>query len=153
MLCPFCKKSRRTHVVDSRTVKAGRAVRRRRQCMHCDERFTTYEEIEIVRLTVIKRDGTQQEYNRTKIEDGLRRALQKRPVSEERLQKLLASIEYDIQSREKRALKSRVIGRIVMDHLRDIDDVAFIRFASVYKAIGSADSFRKVILELMEKDR
>jgi len=139
----------RTHVVDSRNVKAGRAVRRRRGCPSCKERFTTYEEIEIVRLRIIKRDGVSQEYNRNKIEDGLRRALQKRPVTEQKLQKLLAEIEYDIQALEKREVKSRVVGKIVMNHLRDTDDVAFIRFASVYKAVGSADSFRKVISEMM----
>ncbi len=152
MLCPFCKKPRNTKVIDSRSIKAGRAVRRRRQCLHCAERFTTYEEIEIVRLRVIKRDGEREEYERHKIEDGLRRALQKRPVSEERLQKLLAAIEYDIQSSEKREMTSRAIGRIVMDHLRDVDDVAFIRFASVYKSVGSADSFHKVVKEIMERE-
>lgn len=150
MQCPFCKKAVKTHVVDSRNVKAGKAVRRRRECPVCSERFTTYEEVEIVRLRVVKRDGSFEEYNRSKIEDGLRRSLQKRPVSEERRQKLLTDIEYDIQSREKRDLKSRVIGKIVMNHLRDVDDVAFIRFASVYKSVGSADSFRKVISEMMD---
>lgn len=149
MRCPLCKKMTRTHVVDSRNVKEGRAVRRRRECPSCNERFTTYEEIEIVRLRIIKRDGVSQEYNRNKIEDGLRRALQKRPVTEQKLQKLLAEIEYDIQALEKREVKSRVVGKIVMNHLRDTDDVAFIRFASVYKAVGSADSFRKVISEMM----
>ena len=152
MLCPFCKSEKQTKVIDSRGVKAGRAVRRRRQCKNCEERFTTYEEVEIVRLTIVKRDGTQEEYNRSKIEQGLRQALQKRPVNEERLQKLLYAIEYDIQSREKRLLKSRVIGKIVMNHLRDVDDVAFIRFASVYKSVGSADSFQKVIQEIMSDE-
>lgn len=150
MLCPFCKSAKQTKVIDSRTIKAGRSVRRRRQCVKCLERFTTYEEMEIVRLTIVKRHGGHEEYNRSKIEGGLRQALQKRPVSEERLQKLLLAIERDIQSREKRVLKSRVIGKIVMNHLRDIDDVAFIRFASVYKSIGSADSFQKVIQEIMK---
>ncbi len=149
MRCPLCKKNTRTHVVDSRNVKGGRSVRRRRECPACNERFTTYEEIEIVRLRIIKRDGTSQEYNRNKIEDGLRRSLQKRPVTEQKLQKLLSEIEYDIQALEKRDVKSRVVGKIVMNHLRDTDDVAFIRFASVYKAVGSADSFRKVISEMM----
>ena len=150
MLCPFCKKKSRTQVVDSRSVKAGKAVRRRRECPTCKERFTTYEEVEIVRLRIVKRDGTSQEYDRHKVEDGLRRALQKRPVSEEKIQKILTSIEYELQSLEKREVKSRVLGKIVMNHLRDTDDVAFIRFASVYKSVGSADSFRKVISEMMD---
>lgn len=152
MQCPFCNKATKARVVDSRSVKAGRAVRRRRECVQCNERFTTYEEVEIVRMSIIKRDGMKEEYNRAKIEDGLRRSLQKRPVSEERIQRLLTEIEYDIQSREKRELKSRAIGKIVMNHLRDVDDVAFIRFASVYKSIGSADSFRKVIAQMMQDD-
>lgn len=151
MKCPFCKKQQQTKVIDSRTIKEGRAVRRRRECLKCNERFTTYEEIEILRLTVIKRDGSREEYDRDKIENGLRKALEKRPVTEERIQKLIAEIEYAIQSKEKREMKSRVIGKIIMDKLRDVDDVAFIRFASVYKAIGSADSFRRVIQDMMKE--
>lgn len=152
MKCPFCKKPHQTKVVDSRTIKEGRAVRRRRECLKCHERFTTYEEIEILRLTIVKRDGTKEEYDRYKIENGIRKALQKRPVTEERIQKLIAEIEYEIQSKEKREMKSRAIGKIIMDKLRDVDDVAFIRFASVYKAIGSADSFQKVIQDMMKDD-
>jgi transcriptional repressor NrdR len=152
MKCPFCKKTQQTKVVDSRTIKDGRSVRRRRECLKCKERFTTYEELELLRLTVLKRDGTKEEYNRDKVESGLRRALKKRPVSEEQIEQLVAQIEYDIQSKEKREMKSRVIGKIIMNHLRDVDDVAFIRFASVYKAVGSADSFRKVIQDVMKED-
>ncbi len=153
MKCPFCKKSQQTKVVDSRNIKEGRAVRRRRECLKCKERFTTYEEIEILRLTILKRDGSKEEYDRYKIENGLRRALEKRPVTEEKIEKLIAEIEYEIQSKEKREMKSRVIGKIIMNKLRDVDDVAFIRFASVYKAIGSADSFQKVIADIMNKEK
>lgn len=132
-------------------VKRGRAVRRRRECLKCAQRFTTYEEVEILRLRVIKRDGAVEEYDRDKIEGGLRKALEKRPVSEERIQKLITDIEYTIQAKEKREIKSRTIGKIIMDKLRDVDDVAFIRFASVYKSIGSADSFQRVIAEMMKE--
>ncbi len=149
MKCPFCKKARQTKVVDSRTIKNGRAVRRRRECLTCTERFTTYEEMETLRVTVIKRDGTREEYDRYKVESGLRKALEKRPVTEERIAKLIVEIECEIQSKEKREMKSRVIGKIIMDKLRDVDDVAFIRYASVYKAVGSADGFHKVIQEMM----
>ncbi|MEA3323463.1 MAG: transcriptional regulator NrdR [Patescibacteria group bacterium] len=152
MKCPFCKKPQQTRVVDSRTIKEGRSVRRRRECLKCKERFTTYEELELLRLTVIKRDGTREDYNREKVESGLRRALKKRPVSEEQIEQLIAQIEYDIQSKEKREMKSRTIGKIIMNHLRDVDDVAFIRFASVYKSVGSADSFRKVIQDVMKDE-
>ncbi len=151
MKCPFCKKPQQTKVVDSRTIKDGRSVRRRRECLKCGERFTTYEELEILRLTVLKRDGTKEEYDRYKVENGLRRALQKRPVTEEQIEKLIAQIEYEIQSKEKREMKSRAIGKIIMNKLRDVDDVAFIRFASVYKAVGSVDSFQKVIADIMKK--
>ncbi len=151
MRCIFCKKPQGTKVLDSRVVKNGRAVRRRRQCLKCAQRFTTYEEVEILRLRVIKRDGAVEEYNRDKIEGGLRKALEKRPVPEERIQKLIADIEYAIQAKEKHEIKSRTIGKIIMDKLRDVDDVAFIRFASVYKSIGSADSFRRVIAEIMNE--
>jgi len=150
MKCPFCKKPQQTRVVDSRTIKDGRSVRRRRECLKCNERFTTYEDIELLKLTVVKRDGTREEYDRYKVENGLRKALEKRPVTEDRIEKVIAEIEYEIQSKEKREMKSRVIGKIIMDKLRDVDDVAFIRFASVYKAIGSADSFRKVIQDIMK---
>jgi transcriptional repressor NrdR len=153
MKCPFCKKSQQTKVVDSRNIKEGRAVRRRRECLKCKERFTTYEEIEILRLTVLKRDGSREEYDRYKVENGLRRALEKRPVTEERIEKMIVEIEYEIQSKEKREMKSRMIGKIIMNKLRDVDDVAFIRFASVYKAIGSADSFQKVIADIMNKKK
>ncbi len=138
-------------MLDSRMVKRGRAVRRRRECLKCAQRFTTYEEVEILRLRVIKRDGAVEEYDRDKIEGGLRKALEKRPVSEERIQKLITDIEYTIQAKEKREIKSRTIGKIIMDKLRDVDDVAFIRFASVYKSIGSADSFQRVIAEMMKE--
>lgn len=152
MKCPFCKKLQQTRVVDSRTIKEGRSVRRRRECLKCKERFTTYEELELLRLTVIKRDGTKEDYNRDKVEGGLRRALKKRPVSEEQIEQLITQIEYDIQSKEKREMNSRTIGKIIMNHLRDVDDVAFIRFASVYKSVGSADSFRKVIQDVMRDE-
>ncbi len=151
MKCPFCKKPQNTKVIDSRITKFGAVVRRRRECLKCKQRFSTREEIEIARLKVIKRDGSKQEYNRKKIEYGLRNALQKRPVSEEKLQKLLNAIERSIQALEKREVKSKVIGRIVMDHLRSVDDVAFIRFASVYKSIGSANTFNKVVQDLLDK--
>ncbi len=150
MQCPFCKKAQNTKVVDSRVSKTGTVVRRRRECLKCKERFSTREEMEMIRLKIIKRNGTRQEYNRKKIESGLRNALQKRPVSEERLQKLLNAIERSIQALEKREVKSKVVGRIVMDHLRDVDDVAFIRFASVYKSIGSANTFNKVIQDVLD---
>ena len=119
MKCPFCRKKQETKVIDSREVKNGRAVRRRRECLKCGERFTTYEDIEVVRLTIIKRDGSKEEYDRRKIEEGIRRALKKRPVNEDRIDRLLNEIEYDIRAKEKRSMASREIGRIIMDKLRE----------------------------------
>lgn len=150
MRCPFCKKKQETRVIDSREARNGRSVRRRRICPKCKERFTTYEEIEVVRLAVIKRDGSKEEYNRKKIEEGIRRALKKRPVNQEKIEQMLNGIEYEIRSKEKMAITSREIGRIIMNKLREVDDVAFIRFASVYRSVGSVESFRKVIQDLMK---
>lgn len=137
-------------MIDSREAKGGRSVRRRRVCPKCNERFTTYEEIEVVHLAVIKRDGKKEEYKRKKIEEGLRRSLKKRPINNEQIEQILNDIEYEIRSKEKLAITSREIGRIVMNKLREVDDVAFIRFASVYKSVGSVDSFRRVIQDLMK---
>ena len=136
-----------TKVIDSRNTQSGKAVRRRRRCLKCRDRFTTYEEIETVRLTVVKRSGEKQEYDRKKIESGLRKALEKRPVSEEKIEKLLTDVEYAIQSKDRRKVESREIGKMIMDKLRDVDDVAFIRFAIVYKGVGSVESFKKKVLK------
>ena|SRR3989344_7152853 len=142
MKCPFCN-STHTRVLDSRSAKDGKAIRRRRTCVKCKERFTTYEEMEIVRLTVVKRSGAREEYDRRKIEGGLRKALEKRPVPEEKIQRMLSEIEYEIQSKETSKIDSKEIGRIVLRKLRDIDPVGYLRFASVYKSFGSVESFRK----------
>lgn len=142
MKCPFCHGAH-TRVLDSRSAKDGKAIRRRRMCAKCKERFTTYEEMEIVRLTVIKRSGAREEYDRRKIESGLRKALEKRPVPEEKIQRMLSEIEYEIQSKETSKIDSKEIGRIVLRKLRDVDPVGYLRFASVYKSFGSVESFRK----------
>ena len=142
MLCPFCGHSE-TKVVDSRDTNDGKVTRRRRECEKCHARFSTYEEVEILRLAVIKKDGSRQDYNREKIETGIRKALEKRPVNEDKIEKLLGDIEYEIQSRENCEIASKEIGKIVLEKLKEIDDVAYLRFASVYKSFGSAESFKK----------
>jgi len=148
MICPFCGHSD-TKVVDSRDTNDGRAIRRRRECEKCQARFSTYEEMEIMRLTVIKRDGSKQEYNRKKIEAGLHKALEKRPVSEEKISKAIGEIEHEIQSRESSEISSKEIGKMILEKLKELDDVAYLRFASVYKSFKTADSFRKE-MEKME---
>ncbi|HOF42883.1 MAG TPA: transcriptional regulator NrdR [Candidatus Moranbacteria bacterium] len=150
MICPFCGNND-TKVIDSRDTNDGKAIRRRRECEKCQARFSTYEEMEIMRLTVVKRDGSKQEYDKGKIETGIRKALEKRPVSEDKISKLLGDIEFEIQSREPskneanapNEISSKEIGKIALEKLKEIDDVAYLRFASVYKSFKNADSFRK----------
>jgi transcriptional repressor NrdR len=142
MICPYCGHSE-TKVVDSRDTNDGKAIRRRRECEKCQARFSTYEEMEIMKLTVIKRDGSKQDYDRAKIETGIRKALEKRPVSEEKIGKAIGDIEYEIQAREGDEITSKDIGKIVLEKIKEIDDVGYLRFASVYKSFKTADSFRK----------
>ena len=147
MYCPFCRHSE-TRVVDSREVKGGQVTRRRRECERCEARFSTYEEIEVFRLSVLKRDGRKEEYDREKIRSGLLRAFEKRPMNDEKLEKLLGGIEYALSMKKVEEITSREIGKLVMEKLRAIDDVAYIRFASVYKCFGSAKSFEKELEKL-----
>lgn len=148
MICPFCGHDE-TRVVDSRDTNDSKAIRRRRECEKCQARFSTYEEMEIMKLTVIKRDGTKQEYARSKIAIGLHKALEKRPVSEEKISKAIGDIEYEIQARESNEISSKEIGKMILEKLKELDDVAYLRFASVYKGFKNADSFRKE-MEKME---
>jgi transcriptional repressor NrdR len=156
MICPFCGHSE-TKVVDSRDTNDGKAIRRRRECEKCQARFSTYEETEIMRLTVLKRDGSKQEYDRKKIEIGIKKALEKRPVGDDKITKILGDIEFEINSRSsakndpecQNEITSKDIGKIVLEKIKEIDDVAYLRFASVYKDFKSAESFRKE-MEKME---
>lgn len=156
MICPFCGHDE-TKVVDSRDTNDGKAIRRRRECEKCQARFSTYEEMEITRLAVIKRDGSKQEYDKNKVEIGIRKALEKRPVSEEKITKILGDIEFEINSYSsskndpecQNEISSKEIGKIVLEKLKEIDDVGYLRFASVYKSFKSAESFRKE-MERME---
>lgn len=142
MNCPFCGHNE-TKVIDSRDTNDGKAIRRRRECEKCNVRFSTYEEVEILRLAVIKKDGRKEEYDRNKIETGIRKALEKRPVNDEEIEKIMGDIEYEIRSRETCEISSKEIGKIVLDKLKEVDDVAYMRFASVYKSFKSAESFKK----------
>lgn len=142
MNCPFCNNTE-TKVVDSRETNDGKITRRRRECLKCNARFSTYEEIEILHLIVVKKDGSKEEYDKKKIEDGIRRALVKRPISEEKISRLMGDIEYEIRSSEKPEISTKEIGRIVLKKLKELDEVAYVRFASVYKLFGSVESFKK----------
>lgn len=145
MRCPFCNHFE-SKVTDSRETLEGRVIRRRRECLSCQARFSTYEQAELFRVSVMKKDGSHQPYERKKIEAGLRKAFEKRPFSEDRLERLIGEIEYTIADRAKKnQIQSREIGSIVLDKLKDIDEVAYIRFASVYQSFGSARGFRRVL--------
>lgn len=151
MRCPFCNHEV-TAVTDSRETLEGRAVRRRRECQHCQARFSTYEQAELFRVRVEKKDGRHEPYARQKIEVGIRKAFEKRPFTEDQLGRLLGEIEYTIAERAKKnAIKSRDIGTIVLSKLKNVDEVAYIRFASVYQSFGSARGFRRVLEKFDEE--
>lgn len=141
MRCPYCKTDH-DRVVDTRTVEGGTVVRRRRVCESCDRRFTTYERIEgTTRLRVIKKDGTAVPYDRSKILDGLDRACYKRPVTQEQLRSIVEATEEEIFRAHDREVSSRFIGQQLAKHLRDIDQIAYVRFASVYREFKDVGDF------------
>ena len=139
MKCPFCNQEN-TRVIDSRPVPDNNSIRRRRQCDECGKRFTTYEKIETIPLTVIKKDQSREQYERRKIQDGITRACYKRPVSVERIESLMDEIETEVFNREEKEIPSALIGEIVMDKLKDLDAVAYVRFASVYREFKDVDT-------------
>lgn len=149
MRCPICLK-KDTKVLDSRIIADGFAIRRRRECQKCSFRFSTYEEIELLNITVIKRDGRREAYNREKIENGLCKALEKRPITKEAFKKLLNRIERDIQKKRKDEVTSHDIGEIVVRHLKRFDKIAYIRFASVYYPFSDVKAFHKEIANLIK---
>lgn len=140
MRCPNCSHED-TKVLDSRPVNEGLAIRRRRECASCSFRFSTHEEMEILDLSVIKRDGRAQPYMKEKIEAGIRKAFEKRPLSREDYQGMMSGIEQDIQKLGKGEVTSKEIGTIVMRHVKRKDQVAYIRFASVYRQFADVEEF------------
>lgn len=150
MRCPSCQ-AEETKVLDSRVVEGGAAVRRRRECLKCSHRFSTYEQVELPRLVVVKKDGRREPYRREKLEGGVRKALEKRPVPERRVREVIAAIERSIQAHGEDEVPSRLIGEAVMRALKDLDEVAYIRFASVYKAFRDADTFEEELKRLRRR--
>lgn len=140
MRCPNCANDD-TKVLDSRPTNDGMAIRRRRECSKCEFRFSTHEEMEILDLTVIKRDGRTQPYMREKIESGIRKAFEKRPLSSEDFHEIISRIEQDIQKGGKQQVTSKEIGDIVMKQIKRKDQVAYIRFASVYRQFADVEEF------------
>jgi len=150
MKCPICF-TPDSSVTDSRIVNGGLAIRRRRQCQKCHFRFSTYEEMEILNLSVIKRDGRREPYLREKLSRGLKRALEKRPYTEDDFKKLITQIEIEIQKKRSEEITSQEIGEIVMKTLKKFDKVAYIRFASVYRSFEDVQTFQKELNLLLKK--
>lgn len=152
MKCPFCNQDN-TRVVDSRPVEDTNSIRRRRLCDACGRRFTTYERVETIPLTVIKKDQNREQYSRKKIQDGVLRACYKRPISIEKIEEMLDSIEGEIFNEEEREISSTKIGEIVMAHLKKLDAVAYVRFASVYREFKDANTFFDELRKAVEKKK
>lgn len=151
MKCPFCGYAE-SKVVDSRPSDEGNSIRRRRECLSCARRFTTYETVEFTPVMVIKKNGSRQSFDRRKVLSGMLRACEKRPVSAETLEQIANRIERDLQSAIEREVKSETIGEIVMRYLRDLDQVAYVRFASVYREFQDINSF-KAELDKLTRDQ
>ncbi|MDH3892591.1 MAG: transcriptional regulator NrdR [candidate division Zixibacteria bacterium] len=149
MKCPHCGHEE-DKVVDSRPSNENRAIRRRRECLGCNERFTTYEYVEQSTLTVIKSDNRREPFDRTKLLQGLKLACNKRPVSAKQIENLADQVEGEINSRSKSEILSQDIGEIVMDRLRDVDEIAYVRFASVYRKFKDKEEFLEEMKKLLE---
>ncbi|MBQ8923444.1 MAG: transcriptional repressor NrdR [Lachnospiraceae bacterium] len=148
MRCPFCGDDN-TRVIDSRPADDNQAIRRRRQCDECGKRFTTYEKVETIPLIVIKKDKNRETYDRAKIESGIVRSCHKRPVSAQDIEQAIDDIENKIFNLEVKEIESKHIGEIVMDRIKDLDQVAYVRFASVYREFKDANTFMNELKELL----
>lgn len=150
MKCPFCS-SENTRVIDSRPADDNNSIRRRRMCDECGKRFTTYEKVETIPLIVIKKDNNREQYDRSKIEAGVLRACHKRPISANDINKLIDEVETEIFAREEKEIPSDEIGEIVMDKIKDLDDVAYVRFASVYREFKDVNTFMSEVKKMLDK--
>jgi len=152
MKCPACAHED-TKVVDSRVATDGFSIRRRRECLKCSFRFSTYEEMEILNLTIVKRDGRKESYSRDKLVKGLKRALEKRPITDDDFKKLVNFIERDLQLFRTSEITSAQVGQVVMQQLRVTDPVAYIRYASVYESFKDARTFQEELNKLLRQKR
>ncbi|MCD4781069.1 MAG: transcriptional regulator NrdR [Candidatus Omnitrophica bacterium] len=150
MKCPACAYNE-TKVVDSRLCSEGTAIRRRRECLKCEKRFTTYEYIENVMMMVVKRDGRRQAFDRSKIISGLVKACEKRPVSIDKIEDITDDIERTVQKKYDREVHSKVIGELLMEKLAVLDEVAYVRFASVYRQFRDVNQFMNELKSLLDK--
>ena len=148
MKCPFCGYSE-SKVIDSRPAEEGATIRRRRECLACQKRFTTYEVIERLPLVVVKRDGSRQTFDRVKLINGMVRACEKRPVSLPQLESIADDIEQELQSSLEREVSTVAIGEMVMSRLKEVDEVAYVRFASVYRSFKDINTFMEELTKLL----
>lgn len=152
MRCPFCGKLE-DRVVDSRESRDSGTIRRRRECLGCGRRFTTYEKVEEIHYKVVKIDGTRQDFDRAKLFRGLEKACEKRPISPRQLEEIADAAENLVAEREDREISTRELGEFLMERLREIDQVAYVRFASVYRRFEDVEEFMAELKGLLEKDR
>ena len=150
MKCPYCGFSE-SKVIDSRPADENASIRRRRECLSCAKRFTTYETVESIPMVVVKKDGSRQSFDRAKILGGRIRACEKRPVPMADMEKIAGEIEQDLQNSMEREIRSEVIGEMVMERLRTVDQVAYVRFASVYRQFQDIDTFMAELTKLLSE--
>ena len=149
MKCPYCDHEN-TRVIDSRPAEENNSIRRRRVCDECDKRFTTYEKVETIPLIIIKKDDNREAYDRSKIEAGVLRACHKRPISANRINQLVDEVETEIFNMEEKEIPSQVVGELVMNKLKDLEAVAYVRFASVYREFKDINTFMDELKKVLE---
>lgn len=152
MNCPYCSHYE-TKVVDSRPTDEGQAIRRRRECLNCKKRFTTYEKVEEIPIVIVKKDGNRESFNRNKVINGLIRACEKRPVSMQIIEKTVDEIERHLHNSMEKEIPSEYIGELVMNSLKEIDDVAYVRFASVYRHFKDINTFMDELNKLLKEKK
>jgi len=150
MKCPYCS-SLDSKVVDSRPTDDGQVIRRRRECINCKQRITTYEKIEEIPIIIVKKDGNRESYNRMKVLNGIIRACEKRPVSMEQMERLIDQIKIRMHSSMEKEIHSELIGELVMSGLKDLDEVAYVRFASVYRQFKDINTFINELTKLLKE--
>ena len=152
MRCPFCE-NLDTRVIDSRPTEEGHAIRRRRECDNCNKRFTTYEKVEEINFMVIKKDGSREAFDRNKVMNGIIKACEKRPVPIADIEKIVDDIERGLNNMMEKEVESKLIGEVIMEHLKELDEVAYVRFASVYRQFKDVNTFVAEIEKLLGKDK
>lgn len=150
MNCPFCS-YHETKVVDSRPTDEGQAIRRRRECLGCKKRFTTYEKVEEIPIVIIKTDGTRESFNRNKLMNGLIKSFEKRPITMSRIEEIVNKIEKNLYNSMEKEIPSKHIGELVMQELKSIDEVAYVRFASVYRSFKDINTYMEELKKLLNE--